>query len=95
LAGYVFNPRKVSPLIWASVVLKTVYRKFLNYEICTAATLKRSPQIKWHATFGALCCWDITFRPHTTAAKFIIKSSLFVQMFKGASQAETEDCLCF
>jgi hypothetical protein len=30
-----------------------------------------------------------------TAAKFIIKSSLFVQMFKGACLAETKDWLCF
>jgi hypothetical protein len=30
-----------------------------------------------------------------TAAKFIIKSLLFIQMFKGACLAETEDRLCF
>ena len=29
-----------------------------------------------------------------TDAKFIIKSSLFVQMFKGVCPAETEDWLC-
>jgi len=32
--------RKVFPLIWASVLLKTAYKKFLNYEVCPAATLK-------------------------------------------------------
>jgi hypothetical protein len=30
-----------------------------------------------------------------TAAKFIIKSSLFVLKFKGVCPAETEDWLCF
>jgi hypothetical protein len=30
-----------------------------------------------------------------TDVKFIIKSSLFVQMFKGVCPAETEDWLCF
>jgi hypothetical protein len=30
-----------------------------------------------------------------TAAKFIIKCSLFLQKFKGAGQAETEEWLCF
>lgn len=42
-----------------------------------------------------LCCWDIYFRQPTAAAKFIIKSSLFVQMFKGVCPAETEDWFCF
>ena len=30
-----------------------------------------------------------------TDAKFLIKSSLFVQMFKGVCPAETKDWLCF
>ncbi len=51
--------------------------------------------IKLPPTFRALCCWDIYFRLPTTAAKFIIKSSLFVQKFKDAGQAQTEDWLCF
>jgi hypothetical protein len=38
---------------------------------------------------------DIYFRQPTTTAKFIIKCSLFVQKFKDAGQAETEDWLCF
>jgi hypothetical protein len=46
-------------------------------------------------TVRALCCWDVNFRPPTTAAKFIIKCSLFVQKFKVAGQAATEDWLCF
>ena len=50
---------------------------------------------KLQPTSRALCCWDIYFRPPTTAAKFIIKSSLFLQKFKDAGQAETEDWLCF
>jgi len=32
---------------------------------------------------------------HGTAAKFIIKTSLFLQMFKDAGYTQTEDCLCF
>jgi hypothetical protein len=34
-------------------------------------------------------------RQPVTAAKFISKSSLFLQKFKDAGQAETEDRLCF
>ncbi len=46
-------------------------------------------------TTGALCCWDIYFRLPTTAAKFMIKCSLFALKFKDAGPAETEDWLCF
>jgi hypothetical protein len=47
-----------------------------------------------HTTFGDLCCWDITFRQPVTAAKYIIKSSLYLQKFKDAGQAETDAWLC-
>jgi hypothetical protein len=40
-------------------------------------------------------CWDITIRQPGTDAKFIIKSSMFVQKFKDAGQAETDAWLCF
>jgi hypothetical protein len=39
--------------------------------------------------------WDIIFHPPTTAVKFIIKCSLFLQKFKDAGPAKTEDWLCF
>jgi len=45
-------------------------------------------------TSRPLCCWEICFRQPTTAVKLLIKSSLFVQKFKGAGQGETEDWLC-
>ena len=61
--------------------------------VCPAQN--RTKKNALQATFRALCCWDIYFRPPMTDAKLIIKSSLFVQKFKDASQAETEDWLCF
>jgi hypothetical protein len=46
-------------------------------------------------TARAFCCWNIYFRQPTTAAKFIIKSLLFVLKFNNARQAETKDWLAF
>ena len=52
-------------------------------------------QIKLRTTDRALCCWGITFRLPVTAAKYIIKSSLYLQKFKDAGQAETDAWLCY
>jgi hypothetical protein len=70
---------------------KGFFRWFLSPPFLTSTLL----QFVWHVTFRALCCWDITFRQPVTAAKFIIKSSLFVQKFKDAGQTETDDWLCY
>ena len=47
------------------------------------------------AADGALCCWDITIHLPVTAAKFITKSSLHLQKFIDAGQAETDAWLCY
>ena len=73
-----------------AVVLISEFESLLNLSELHQNGAKELP-----ITSRAFCCWDINFRQPAAAAKFIIKSSLFLLKFKDAGHAETEDWICF
>jgi hypothetical protein len=66
--------------IFKSVSLNMKFDKFISPYLLAKESyvIFLSGRFALHTASRALCCWDITFRSPTTAAKFIIKSLLFL-----------------